>query len=290
MSSWSGKSKGSVLGYQIFLTTIKFFGVPAAYCVLKMVASYYVLFAGKQRQFIINFYQQALGLSLSQARKLSRKNFYLFGQTLIDRAAYLVSKGHQFTADFNNEESLVAIKNGGKGGILLSAHLGNWETAGNLLKKRVSTTINVVMLQAEHEQIKQYLDKSTGGSKFNIIPIKNDLSHIIAINNALSNNEMIAIHADRYVDGMRFMELPFFGKKARFPYGPFLLASKFAVPITFVFAVKSTAFHYQLSATNPIQQKLTPEQIAKLYIEELENKVKQYPEQWFNYFDFYASC
>jgi predicted LPLAT superfamily acyltransferase len=290
MSSWSGKSRGSVLGYQIFLTTIKLFGVSTAYFVLKIVSSYYVLFAGKQRQYIINFYQQALGLSSLQARKLSRKNFYLFGQTLIDRAAYLVGKGNTFTADFNNETSLVAIKNGGKGGILLSAHLGNWETAGNLLKERVSTTINVLMLQTEHEQIKQYLDKSTGGSKFNIIPIKDDLSHIIAINNALSNNEMIAIHADRYVEGMRYIELPFFGKIARFPYGPFLLASKFSVPITFVFALKANTFHYQLTATNPIQQKLTPEEIAKLYIEELENKVKQHPEQWFNYFDFYASC
>lgn len=290
MSSWSGKSRGSVLGYQIFLTTIKIFGVSTAYFVLKIVSSYYVLFAGKQRQYIINFYQQALGLSSQQARKLSRKNFYLFGQTLIDRAAYLVGKGNTFTADFNNEASLVAIKNGGKGGILLSAHIGNWETAGNLLKERVSTTINVLMLQTEHEQIKQYLDKSTGGSKFNIIPIKDDLSHIIAINNALSNNEMIAIHADRYVEGMRYIELPFFGKIARFPYGPFLLASKFSVPITFVFALKANTFHYQLTASNPIQQKLAPEEIAKLYIEELENKVKQHPEQWFNYFDFYASC
>ena len=86
------------------------------------------------------------------------------------------------------------------------------------------------MVDAEAEKIKKLMDTETGGSQFTIIAIKDDLSHVIKINNALSNNELIAMHADRYTGQTKTIELDFLGKKAKFPYGPFLLASKFNAP------------------------------------------------------------
>lgn len=287
MAHWDGKSKGTVLGYKIFLFFIRFFGVGSAYFILRFVSYYYFLFAKKNRTAIVRFYTEALNYSEKEANRLAKKNFFIFGQTLIDRSAFLVGKGKKFTYTFENEKYLLDIKNNGKGGVLLSAHLGNWETAGNLLKERITSKINVVMLVAKMEKIKKYLDNTTGGSQFNIIPIKNDLSHIISINNALSNNELVAIHADRMMEGVKFIEKDFLGKKAKFPMGPFIIASKFNAPVTFVFALKEKNYHYALSATLPLTVKLQPEEIAQKYVEELERKVKQYPEQWFNYFDFY---
>ena len=205
----------------------------------------------------------------------------------MDGVAFLVGKGSMFTHSFNGEEYLLDIKNGNRGGILLSAHLGSWETAGNLLKKRVTSKINVVMVDAEVEKIKSYLESTTGGSHYNIIPIKDDLSHVIMINNALRNNEFVAIHADRFLEGAKYLEMDFFGRKAKFPLGPFIIASKFDAPVSFVFAVKKNKYHYELSSTKPINERLSPEEFAQRYISELEKKVKTNPEQWFNYFDFY---
>lgn len=287
MSQWSGKSKGTVLGYKIFLFFIKFFGVGAAYWLLRFVTFYYYLFAKENRNAIINFYTDTLKFSQKDSKKLTRQNFYIFGQTLVDRFAYLVGRGNRFTHSFDGENYLLEMNEKGKGGILLSAHLGNWETAGNLLKKRVTQKINVLMVDAEVEKIKEYLDNSTGGSHFNIIPIKNDLSHVIKIKNALDKNEFVAMHADRFLPDTKTITLDFLGKKAQFPFGPFLLASKFNVPVTFVFALKETDFHYALSATKPIFERFSVEQIAKQYVLELQNKVKLNPEQWFNYYDFF---
>jgi predicted LPLAT superfamily acyltransferase len=287
MSQWDGKSKGTLIGYKIFLFSIKTFGVQFAYLILKIVSIYYYFFSKVHRNNLIDFYTKALNYNRKDAARLAKKNFYKFGQTLIDRSAFLVGKGDKYTYSFDHEDYLIEIKNNGKGGILLSAHLGNWETAGNLLRNRISSKINVVMLDAEVEKIKQYLTNSTGGSLFNIIPIKDDLSHVIKINNALSNNEFIVIHADRYMEGAKHIEIDFFNRKAKFPMGPFIIASKFNAPVTFVYAIKETNFHYSLSATKPLNTKLSIEEIAKKYIEELEKKVTQYPEQWFNYFDFY---
>jgi predicted LPLAT superfamily acyltransferase len=288
MSRWDGKTKGSLAGYKIFLFFINSLGLNFAYGLLKLVTYYYYLFAAKQRNALLDFYQNTLHFPLSEAKKLARKNFYIFGQTLVDRAAFLLGKTEKFTHTFENEQYLLDIRDGGKGGILLSAHLGNWETAGNLLKGRVTPTINIVMLDAEVESIKQYMDNTTGGSRFKVIAIKNDLSHIIAIRNALVNNEFVAIHSDRYLDGAKFIELDFFGKKAKFPFGPFVIASKFDAPVTFVFAAKDGNYSYHLSATLPITTRMKPEEIASLYVAELERKVKEYPEQWFNYFNFFV--
>ncbi len=286
-SNWDGKSKGTALGYRIFILAIKIFGIGSTYLILRIVCFYYYLFASKSRNSIIGFYTNTLLIPLKEAKRLCRRNFYVFGQTLVDRIAFLLGKEKKYTQTFHNENYLLELKEGGKGGILLSAHLGNWETAGNLLKQRISAQINVVMLEAEEEKIKQIVDNATGGSKFHIIAIKDDLSHIIKINNALNNNELIAMHGDRYMNGMRYLEMEFLGKIAKFPLGPFIIASKFNAPVSFVFAIKESLYHYSLSATKPTQGKLGPEEIAKLYIEELEKRVKLNPEQWFNYFDFY---
>lgn len=287
MSRWDGKTKGSLLGYKIFLFFVKVLGLGFAYRLLKLVTYYYYIFAAKPKNALLEFYRDTLHLSGKAALSLVRKNFYIFGQTLLDRAAFLLGKDSAFTHTFENEQYLLDIKQGGKGGILLSAHLGNWETAGNLLKGRITPTINIVMLDAEVESIKKFMDLSTGGSRFKVIPIKNDLSHVISIRNALVNNEFVAIHADRYLEGAKYIELDFFGKKAKFPFGPFVIASRFDAPVTFVFAAKDGKYSYHLSATAPISQKMAPEKIAGLYVDALEKKVRQYPEQWFNYFNFF---
>jgi predicted LPLAT superfamily acyltransferase len=288
MSRWDGKTKGSLTGYKIFLFFINSLGLSFAYCLLRIVTFYYYLFAAAPKKALLDFYQNTLHISAASARKLARKNFYVFGQTLVDRAAFLLGKDKVFTHTFENEQYLIDIRDMGRGGILLSAHLGNWETAGNLLKGRITPTINIVMLDAEVESIKKYMDLSTGGSRFKVIPIKDDLSHVIAIRNALINNEFVAIHSDRYLEGAKFIEMDFLGKKAKFPYGPFVIASKFNAPVTFVFAAKNGKYSYHLSATAPIMEKMKPEAIAQLYVTELENKVRQYPEQWFNYFNFFS--
>lgn len=287
MSQWDGKTRGSLIGYKIFLFFINFLGLGFAYLLLRVVTFYYYIFAAKPRKVLLDFYRNTLHFSDRQASRAIRRNFYIFGQTLVDRAAFLLGKDSAYSHTFENEQYLIDIRNAGKGGILLSAHLGNWETAGNLLKGRITPTINIVMLDAEVESIKKYMDLSTGGSRFKIIAIRNDLSHVIAIRNALINNEFVAIHADRYLEGAKFIELDFLGKKAKFPLGPFVIASKFDAPVTFVFAAKDGTRSYHLSATPPLNSKMKPEEIARLYVRELEKKVKAYPEQWFNYFNFF---
>ncbi len=288
MSKWDGKTRGTLLGYRILLFCVRYAPIRFVYLLIRFISFYFFLFAGDARRALNQFYRRGLGMAGLGVPRLIYRNFYRFAQTLIDRMAFLVGKQDRFTLSFEHEDYLIAMREQGRGGILLSAHLGNWETAGNLLKGRVTPTINVVMLDSEVEEIKDYLNEKTGGPRFRIIAIKDDLSHVVKINSALKNNEFVAIHADRFIEGTKSIELPFFGKKASFPLGPFLIASKFNSPVTFVFGVKKSNFVYHLSATLPIDEPMSAAEVAAAFVKELEKRVRQTPEQWFNYFPYFS--
>jgi predicted LPLAT superfamily acyltransferase len=291
MSAWHGKSKGTPLGYRIFVWILKTFGVLPAYFLLRFVVLYYFFFSFKASRQIYLLYRQKLGYSRVSSIIKVYKNYFLLGQGIIDKVVLMSGIKNDFTFEFDGEENLRKIAAMKQGGILLSAHIGNWDVAGHLFK-RLETPINIVLYDGEDEQIKQYLEGVTGKRNVNIIVIKEDLSHIYAISDAFSKNELVCMHADRFLEGNKTITSNFLGSPARFPLGPFLLASTFKVPVSFVFAVKESKLHYHLFASeikdySPNVRKELIQQMLIDYTEAMETKVKQYPEQWFNYYNFW---
>ena len=291
MTSWQGKSKGTPLGYRIFVWVLKTFGVLPAYFLLRFVVLYYFFFSYKASRQIYSIYRRKLGYSRATSLHKLYKNYYLLGQSIIDKVVLMSGIKNNFSFDFDGEENLLNIAGMQKGGILLSAHLGNWDVAGHLFT-RLHTRINIVMYDGEHEKIKEYLEGVTGKRNVNIIVIKNDLSHIYAISDAFAKNELVCMHADRFIEGNKTLTTRFLGEEARFPMGPFLLASKFKVPVSFVFAVKESKLHYHLFASpvidyTGISKDALMQQMLNDFAAEMEYKTKKYPEQWFNYYDFW---
>ena len=288
MSSWKGKTRGGVTGHKIFIYILKKSGINAAYALLKFVAAYYILSAPTATKNIYKYFREIHNYSRLKAIGAVYKNFYLFGQTLIDKVAIIAGIENKFTYTLDGENYLKALGSSDRGGILISGHLGNWEIAGYMLKN-ISMKINIVMFEAEQGKIKGYLDKVMKNQVVNIIPIKKDLSHIFLINKALRNKEIICMHGDRFVEGSRIDAVNFMGKDAFFPLGPFTIAAKLKVPFTFVYALKGKDFKYHLSATPPVNsENMEPQEILHSYVKSLETKIKEYPLQWFNYFDFWS--
>jgi len=288
--SWQGRSRGSASGYRIFVWLLKTGGLGAAYSLLPFVTLYYRWFVPAAIGPLRYLYTRRLGYGKREAAKLIRENLLIFGQTLIDKIAVLSGVAKQLTFTHEGVENIEQLVKDGKGGILLSAHLGNWEVAGHLLK-RVNAVINIVMYDGEAEQVKQYLEQFENNRSFNIIFIKDDISHIYEISAALARNELICLHGDRFRPGNRTMEHDFLGKNALFPAGPFILASKLKAPVCFVFAFKETNFHYHFYAyparVYEGRGTVGMEMMLKDYVHILEKKIKKYPAQWFNYFDFW---
>ncbi|MCB0518417.1 MAG: lipid A biosynthesis acyltransferase [Lewinellaceae bacterium] len=292
MASWQGKSRASRSGYQIFVWVLRRLGVEAAYLMLRLVAFYYFLFSWETSRPVLQFYRERLKMGRWKSLLTLYRNYYKLGQNLIDKVVVMAGIPNKLTAQSNGLENLREIASEKKGGILMSAHLGNWELAGHFLHEHLPGIINIVMFDGEQEAIKNYLEEVTGPRRVNVILIKDDNSHIYNIYNALSKNELVAIHGDRYLPGNKTISGQFLGKTAKFPEGPFLLAAKFKVPVSFVFAFKQSDTTYQLYGSPKLElfkgHQHDPALLLDAFVQELEAKLKLYPEQWFNYFYFWG--
>ncbi|SMD32184.1 Predicted acyltransferase, LPLAT superfamily [Reichenbachiella faecimaris] len=288
MATWDGKTKGTLLGYRIFVLMVNNLGLTVSYFFLRIVSFYYFFFATKNKATLREFYMRYMGFDLAKANSLVKKNFYLLAQSILDKIAFSMGLQHEFTFSNEGEQRLKSLAKDKTGGVLVSAHFGNWDIAGQILKDS-NTRVNVVMHDNEHKQIKAYLDQ-LGGDRFHVIAQKEDMSHLFKIHQATKNGELICIHGDRFVDADQTIELDFLGSRARFPLGPFKLISKLNVPYAFVFTVKTSARHYHFTSTVPTLPNLSVPQLAASFASVLEEKVRQNPEQWFNYHDFFQKA
>ncbi|MGA3015428.1 MAG: lysophospholipid acyltransferase family protein [Bacteroidales bacterium] len=219
-------------------------------------------------------------------------NYYYFGQIILDKIALLAGFQNRFTFTYEGEEYLRQMD---KGGILISGHIGNWEIAGQLLN-RLEKNINILLFDAEHEQIRGYLSDVFTERKVNFIIIKEDYSHLQEIREALGRGEIIAMHGDRFIEGNKVFQVEFLGKPALFPAGPVNLAARFGVPVSYVFAVKETRTHYHFFATplkniefstNLKKREFILKEAVEEYVSVFEKTVKRYPLQWFNFYKFW---
>tara|TARA_B100000795_G_scaffold85940_1_gene62479 strand:+ start:20117 stop:20986 length:870 start_codon:yes stop_codon:yes gene_type:complete len=285
MSKWSGKTKGFALGYQIFILFIKKFGVRTAYVLLYFVVPCYFIFLPKARRSLYSTFRSIPNFNESKIRNTVYKNFTNLGRVLIDNLSILTKHSAKYSYSQTGEKYLIDLIDNSQAAILISAHLGSWNIAGELLKKQ-NGAVNVVMFDGEAKKIKKLIERNVGESNYKIIAVKNDFSHLIKIKKAVDNGELICIHADRYIEGAKTINTKIFGKEVFLPSGPFEIASKLNIPYTFVFAIKESIFHYQFSATKP-QLSISPQVIADDFANILSQKLSLYPDQWFNYFNIF---
>jgi predicted LPLAT superfamily acyltransferase len=288
MSEWNGKSKGTVLGYRIFVFLIQKAGVKSAYFLLYFVASYYFIFLKKSNRSIFYYFNKRLGYSYFKSKRMVFRSYYVFGQTIIDKVSISAGMREKFTYEFDGIESLKKLIAEKKGGILISAHIGNFEIAEHFFEEiDINFRINLVITDLEHSDIKKYLESVTQKTNVKHIIIKDDLSHIFEINAALGRNELICFTGDRYLEGSKSLSEKLLGQEANFPAGPFLIASRLKVPVVFVYAMKEPKLHYHLYAREAIVKYRDEKGLLSAYIESVESILERYPLQWFNYFDFW---
>jgi predicted LPLAT superfamily acyltransferase len=290
---WTGKGKGTPLGYLSFILMVRFLGLLPAYCLLAVVTLRYLVTEKKARSAIRSL-RMRLGLRTSLADIY--RHFYRFGESLIDRFAFLLLDKPPFTYTSINGEAMVAAAAEGKGVIVLGAHVGNWEIAGNLLNQRIGAPVNVVVLDAEKESLQRVMKRALDERRMKIIAITPHTSDAsIQIVNVLRQGEIVAMLGDRVL-GETGERIDFLGAPALFPTGPFALAAVTGAPLITTAMVKTARHHYTFTAWEPIRLRDVPRerrseaitQAMRRYVSIVEEMVRSHPLQWYNFYDIWG--
>lgn len=291
---WKGKTRGGASGYLFFIYMIRYLGVKAAYGFLTLIVLYFIPFAPKATKSIWQYARHILKRNRRSSARLLLSNYYRLGQILIDKVAIGNGMMDKYHFKFSRYQEFLEVLDSNRGAIMIGAHVGNWEI-GTPFFNDYSKKMNVVMYDAEHQKIKEILKKNSRQQPYKIIPVNEDsLAHIFKITEALDNKEYVCFQGDRYLNADKLLTCTFMGQEAAFPLGPFLLATRMKVPVVFYFAMREAGqtyhFHFIQATEVSVSRgkgKRAEQALLEQYVDALENILKDYPEQWFNYYPFW---
>jgi lauroyl/myristoyl acyltransferase len=191
-----------------------------------------------------------------------------------------------YVAGADGEHHLDTAIAAGRGVVLLTAHLGNWEFAGRLLSIRGGRTAHVVLSAEQDRALEQYL--RLDGPRLRFVT-RHHATSTLGLLAALRRGELVAMQADRPTGGRGDALVPFFGEPAAFPLGPFVLARAAGAAVIPAFCAMAPGGRYRLEIHPPIWVK-PGEEIAALgaVVAALERVISAYPTQWFNFFDAWS--
>ena len=287
---WSGKTGGTSWMQRTLVKCMKVINVRFVYIAAGFMVPYYMVVHHKEYLSIYRFFRVRMNYGRIRSFRSVFVNHLKFSQIIVDRfAAY---SGKHFTFEVEGADIMRKFESKDEGFVIISSHIGNYELAGYSMvakKKRFNTLVYANETQTVMENRNRVLAKTN----MRMVPIKEDMSHIFLMNSALSAGEVVSMPGDRMFGSRKFADCLFFGEKAKFPIGAYVLALQRDVGLMTMFVMKRSALKYKIIIKEiplPIANATIKERmnvLAQEYACCLESVVREYPVQWFNYYDFW---
>lgn len=180
----------------------------------------------------------------------------------------------------------------GRGGILLTAHVGNFELGGFLLRK-FGFRVAAVYRPDPSPVVEKHRIEARQAVGVEGIPVTTSALSFISVRRALEGNALVAMQGDRDVSGTG-RRLPFFGETASFPIGPFRLAAMSGAPLLPVFVLVDPDGRYRTIVKPPIPVdgagRGRDEALAvsmRVFVGLLEETIRSHPDQWYQFTPFW---
>ena len=179
----------------------------------------------------------------------------------------------------------------GKGVLLVTAHLGNWEIGGLMLAE-VKQPIHVVLVPDMFSGVERARRRLHSRAGVIEIPVDRSFVPTLSVLRALDRNAIVAMQGDRDFDNTG-VAVPFFGREAYFPRGPFRVAMATGAAVLPAFVVRVPDGRYRAIIEEPLEIDRSGDRDAALarnlarYVAVLERYVRAYPEQWYCFYPFW---
>lgn len=287
------RQRGNALGFWFFRVSLRAFGLRGAYGLLYIVCSYYVIFDRRAVQAARAYVDRRFPDHGRWARLTDVYRLFVSqGKNLIDRY-YLISGVGRFGTRVEGEARLRDVMQGGHGIVLLTAHVGNWQTIMNYLGA-FERKVNLVMRPEDNPAVRESLGIDRSGQVIGIISPEGYLGGVVESMNALGRGEVVSLMGDRSY-GFNPVEVNFLGGRAWFASGAFHLAAMAGCPAVVLLSAKTGTHDYTVevvSITHPRYQPGIPkrEQLAgwvQAFAQVLEEYLIRHPYQCFLFYDIW---
>jgi predicted LPLAT superfamily acyltransferase len=283
------KDVGSKTGMKLLAFFMRFFPRPVVYWIALFPVVWYYLFRPEGRRSS-NLYQRKIGLThgpigrfffgLGQARA--------FSQVILDNMYLGMFGPSRFNLSLIGTEVFLRALSHGKGLILLSAHVGNWHLALNFLSN-THARVHLVTDEARQAEVRRQMDLAKENADHLVVhSLSKGMDLIFELRAFLNRGEVVILGADR-VTGGRKTKADFFGSQASFPTTAYALAKISGAPVCTAFSFRTGMQRYSCYGVGPFWIKTNDdvEQTVQAFAGSLEKHLQQFPQQWFNFFDFW---
>lgn len=261
-----------------------------AFTTLFVIPICLLLNTNHSRTTAYRYFRHRQGFGRLRAAWSTYLNHCLFSQIVIDRFA--VFAGKQFNIEIEGYEFFEQLEAETKGFMIFSSHIGCYEVAGYSLISKTKR-FNALVFGGEKATVTKGRQEVLVHNNIRMIPVLEDMSHLFLVNEALDNNEIVSMPADRVIGSAKSITHELLGAEAHFPAGPISVATLKKQDVLAVNVMKVSAKCYKvyvkrLSYDKQASRKEQMQQLTDSYVKELERKVRQYPLQWFNFYDFWT--
>ncbi|MCI4643488.1 MAG: lipid A biosynthesis acyltransferase [Hyphomonadaceae bacterium] len=228
-------------------------------------------------------------------------HFMTFAGSLIDKLAGWTGGIAAKDVEGADDPEFSAAKSSGRGGLVLTAHLGNPELIRAVATVENRFAVTVLMHTENAQNYNNVIKRFSPTSSVNIIEVSSiDVPTAMELSAAVERGEWVVMAADRLPPRDRKTDdaitSDFLGDTALFPVGPYVLASALKCPVYFLVCIRTRdekPFRIIFrkiadQVTLPRRNRLNAIRgYAQTYVDFLTDAVKQAPYQWFNFYDYW---
>lgn len=297
---WSQLEEWSLIwGMRFLLRIYLLFGRTVLQLFLYPIVTYYWLLNRPARQasrsYLTKISNVSPAVNITGTLYWSYRHFIAFANAIIDKLAAWAGAISLADVEYHGRDALLAET--GKGAVLLGSHLGNLEVCRVIADLDKTKRINVLVHTRHAEKFNRLLSQYGQNSRLNLIQVTEiTAATSLLLSDKIANGELVIITADRTPvnNQKRVSPADFLGAEARFPQGPFILASLLKCPVYTVFCLKQHGkytiyfdhFSDGLKFPGKIREQALQQTIQK-YAERLQQYCLKEPLQWFNFYDFW---
>lgn len=227
-------------------------------------------------------------------------HIYTFAITIVDRVLLLAGREGEFDIRIEGVDQLREALRQGRGCVLLGSHLGSFEAirAYNRQAPPEFRQLKVVMDLGQNSLMTQVLEEIKPDIRKTVIDARQPGSTIVLEAAAvLSEGGMVAMLADRLYRSEAAVEVRFLDCPTRMPAAPLAIAATLEAPAFLVFGLYEGRRRYRLVFEPLVRPGPRPDSRSKRreqlnervahYARRLEHYARQYPYNWFNFYDFW---